>query len=297
MRFNFLLWGVVSTAVLHSACLAQSVTTPTPLHVEVEDKSPAPDPLLDLPPLPKGEVSLIGGTVAKMDPIFDRMVIRAFGGRDITVDFDVRTTVLRGTSAVSPREIRPGMRVYADTILKDRRTFAKTVRISTGASMGETRGQVTEYDPARKLLKVRDVISSQPFSVRLNPLTDIRDGGRAAQANELVSGTLVQVVFRSGFEGANSAQKIDILARPGSTFTFTGTIVVVDLRDGHLTLLETASDNTFEVALDSLSSDSKLRLKQGMDVVVQARFDGHKYLAQSVEPTSAPQQASPQQNP
>ncbi|MGC2195662.1 MAG: hypothetical protein WA628_13370 [Terriglobales bacterium] len=249
-----------------------------------------PDPLLDPPPLPKGEVSLIGGTVARMDPIRDRMVVRAFGGREITIDFDVRTVVLRGADPASAHEIRPGTRVYADTILKDRRIFAKTVRIQTSASLGETRGQVTAYDPVQRLLKVRDLISSQPISLRLNALTDIRAGGHPVQANGLVSGTLVQVVFHSGFEGVNSAQKIDILARPGSTFTFAGTIAVVDLRDGHLTLLETASDNLFEVALDSLSSDSKRRLKQGMDVVVQARFDGHKYEAQSIEPVPTPQQ-------
>jgi hypothetical protein len=294
MRVTFFLVGAVWAALVNSACLAQTLTAPSPLHVEIEGKAPAPDRVLDLPPLPKGEVSLIGGTVVRMDPIRDRMVVRAFGGRDVTVDYDVRTAVLRGTTATSAREIRPGARIYADTILKDGRIFAKTVRIDTNATPGETRGQVTGFDAAKGLLRVRDIISSHPFTVRLTGGTEIRAGGQPVQATELVSGTLVRVFFRSGFEGPNSVQKIEILARPGSTFTFSGKIAVVDLRDRHLTLSETSGDNTFEVALDSLSSDAKLRLKQGMEVVVQARFDGHKYQAQSIEPVSTSRQPTPQ---
>ena len=294
MRVTLFLVGTVWAAFVNSACRAQTLTAPSPLHVEIEGKAPAPDRVLDLPPLPKGEVSLIGGMVARMDPIHDRIVVRAFGGRDVTVDFDVRTAVLRGATTVSAREIRPGTRIYADTILKDGRIFAKTVRIETNATLGETRGQVTGYDAAKRVLHVRDIISSQPFTVRLTGVTEIRAGGEPVQATELVSGTLVRVFFRSGFEGVNSAQKIDILARPGSTFTFSGKIAVLDLRDRHLTLSETSSDNTFEVALDSLPSDAKLRLKEGMDVVVQARFDGHKYQAQRIEPVSTSQQPTPQ---
>jgi hypothetical protein len=283
--------GIVSAGVLLPSCRAQTPTAPSSLRIETEGKPSARDSSLDwdLPPLPKAEVSLIGGTVARMDPIRDRMVVRAFGGRDIKLNFDVRTQVLQGTTPVSMSEVRPGTRIYADTILKDGRTFAKTIRIETNATLGETKGQVTAYDAASGLLRVRDVISSQPFTVRVSSLTDIRSGGQAVRATELISGTLVQVVFQSASEGTSSAKKIDILARPGGTFTFAGRIVVVDLRDGHLTLTEATGDNTFEVALDSLSSDARLRLKQGMDVIVQARFDGQKYVAQSIEPLSSPQ--------
>lgn len=224
-----------------------------------------------------------------MDPIRDRMVLRAFGGKDLTLDFDVRTHILQGTNTVSVRDIRPGTRIYADTISKDGRIFAKTIRIGSGTPVGEARGQVIEYDASQRVLRVRDVISSQPFSIHIGAGTEIHADGRVVSASDLVAGSLVHVTFRSGSEGTNSAQKIDILARPGSTFTFAGRILVVDLRDGHLTLAENASENTFEVALDSLPQEAKLRLKQGADVIVQARFDGRRYQAQSVEPVSTPQ--------
>lgn len=285
----------LSLAVPYSDGFAQSSAPAAPAaRIELQRQPPAPDRLLDLPPLPNRQVSLIGGTISRVDPIRDRLVVRAFGGKDVTLAFDVRTTILRGSDPASARDLRPGTKIYADTIWKENQIFAKTVRIDTGSSLGATRGQVIDYDAAKGLLKVRDIISSQAFTLRLNSTTDIQSGGQSVQPTELVSGTLVHVTFRSGFEGANSAQKIDILARPGSTFTFTGRVIVIDLRDGHLTLAENESDNTFEVALDSISSEAKLRLKEGMDVVVQARFDGRKYEAQSIEPLPAPRYSSPQ---
>jgi hypothetical protein len=227
--------------------------------------------------------------VVRTDPIRDRIVVRAFGGKDLTLDFDVRTQILQGMNALSVRDIRPGTRIYADTISKDGRIFAKTIRIGRGVSVGEARGQVIDYDAAARVLRVRDLISSQPFSIHIGAATEVQADGRAVPATELVAGSLVHVTFRSGSEGNNSAQKIEILARPGSTFTFAGRIVVVDLRDGHVTLAESASENTFEVGLDSLSQDAKLRLRQGADVIVQARFDGRRYQAQSIEPMPNPQ--------
>jgi hypothetical protein len=243
----------------------------------------------DLPNLPKGPASLIGGTVRTVDPIRDRMVVRAFGGRDISIDYDVRTNVLRGAARADLREVRPGTRVYADTILNDGRIFAKTLRIEGGSVLGETRGQVLSFDSARGLLKVRDIISAQPLTLRLTSRTAIRSGDQPAPAGDLVSGTLVEISFQGVSDGPSVAEKIDVMARPGSTFVFAGRIAVVDLRDSHLTLYEQSGQNTFEVGLRSLPASERLSLKQGAEVIVHARFDGQRYEAQSIEPASGKQ--------
>ena len=243
----------------------------------------------DLPNLPKGPASLIGGTVRRVDPIRDRMVVRAFGGRDISIDYDVRTNVLRGAAHADLREVRPGTRVYADTILKDGRIFAKTLRIEEGAALGETRGQVLSYDPGRGLLKVRDIISAQPLTLRLTARTDIRSDDQPAHAADLLNGTLVQISFQGVSDGPSVAEKIRVMARPGSTFIFTGRIAVIDLRDSHVTLYEQSGQNTFEVGVHSLPASERFRLKQGADVIVHARFDGEKYEAQSIEPATGAQ--------
>jgi hypothetical protein len=243
----------------------------------------------DLPNLPKGPASLIGGTVRRVDPIRDRMVVRAFGGRDISIDYDVRTNVLRGAAPADLREVRPGTRLYADTILKDGRIFAKTIRIEGRSVLGETRGQVLSYDAARGLLKVRDIISAQPLTLRLTSRTDIRSGDQPARAADLVNGTLVQVSFQGVSDGPSVAETIKVMARPGSTFVFAGRIAVIDLRDSHVTLYEQSGQNTFEVGLHSLPASERLSLKQGADVIVHAQFDGEKYEAQSIEPATGAQ--------
>lgn len=237
----------------------------------------------DLPPLAKGRVSLIGGTVFRIDPIRDRMVVRAFGGRDVTINFDVRTCVMQGESVASMREVKPGTRLYADTILSDGRIFAKTVRVATNAAQGETRGQVSSYDSSRKILRVRDAISASDFNVQVTANTEIRSAGQPSTASALTTGTLVDVHFRPGAEGTNLAEKIEVLAQPGASFTFAGKILSLDMRNGYLTLIEPDSQNTFDVGLSSVPGDVRAQLKEGADVTVNARFDGTSYQAQNIQ--------------
>jgi len=283
----------ICTIAVWAALFAQdSPQSPNASVVEFPTGNPIasePGGFPDFPPLPTQGASLIGGIVTKVDPIHDRMVVRAFGGRNVTINFDVRTHMSRGTQPAAIGEIRPGTRVYVDTISNEGRVFAKSLRIAAAASLGETRGQVTGYDASKQLLRVRDIISSQPLALRITPGTDIHSGSQPVQAADLVTGTLVRIAFQSSAEGPGSAKSIEVLARPGSTFTFAGKIAVIDLRDSHLTLFESSGENTFEVGLGSLPPDERTRLKQGMEVIVHARFDGRTYQAQSIEPTAPAQ--------
>jgi hypothetical protein len=184
-------------------------------------------------------------------------------------------------------DVKPGMRVYADTILNDGRIFAKTVRVSTNAALGESQGQITGYDPNRRILRVRDAISSGGFDVQITANTDILADGQPVQITELRNGALVKVVFKSGADATNLAEKIELLAQPGRSLTFSGKILSIDLRNGYVTLVEPESQNTFDVGLDSIPAASRNQLKEGADVTVRARFDGTKYQAESVEPISS----------
>ena len=290
MCANFV-WAIVLASVLTAQEPVQLASSPSE-RPKSDSISVESGGYPDFPPLPKGAVSLIGGTVVRVDPIRDRMTVRAFGGRDVEIDYDVRTRVVHGTSPAAIRDIRPGTRIYADTILNERRIFAKTLHIDTSTILGETRGQVISYDAERRMVKVRDIISSQPLTFRLSSQTNIRAGNQPLQSSSLTEGTLVQIMFRSVADGPSAAEKIDILAQPGSTYTFSGQIAVVDLRDQHLTLYTSSGngENTFEVGLKSLPAQDRARLKQGLDVIVHARYDGRRYEAQSVEATNAPKQ-------
>jgi hypothetical protein len=229
--------------------------------------------------------------VRRVDPIHDRMVLRAFGGGDFTIDFDVRTRVMRGAAQAELRDVRAGTRIYVDSIQKDGRIFARALHIeNAGSILGETRGQILSYDAGRGLLKVRDRISEQPLSLRLTSRTEIRAGEQVVKPSELVAGSLVQVGFQGVSDGPSVVEKIEVMARPGSSVVFMGRIAVIDLRDSHLTLYERSGENTFEVGLHSLPASERLRLKQGTDVLVHAEFDGKTYEARSIEPVSSAHQ-------
>src|SRR5437588_4518519 len=88
------------------------------------------DPLLDVPPLPKGKVTMEGGTVAKIDPIRNRLVLTPFGAKEkMKLWFDERTHFYRGGRETTQAAIHQGDRVYADTMLDRPHVFARNIRI------------------------------------------------------------------------------------------------------------------------------------------------------------------------
>ena len=109
MRLSRFWWMVVCLGGFFVEARAQTVSPPAhpcdTLPVIANTDS------LDLPPLPQTQVSLIGGIVVRLDPVRDRMTLRVFGGRDLTINFDVRTCVTQGETLTSMRDVKPGMRV------------------------------------------------------------------------------------------------------------------------------------------------------------------------------------------
>jgi hypothetical protein len=101
------------------------------------------DPLLDLPELPKKQVTLIGGTVTKLNPIEDKLTVAPFGGgKQMRVVFDPRTKFIRNGVTAAQRDLRMGDRVYLDTMLNGTQIFAKTIWIQAEMPSGNGRGQV-----------------------------------------------------------------------------------------------------------------------------------------------------------
>src|SRR5437868_3842291 len=75
------------------------------------------DPLLSVPPLPKGNTTLIGGVVRNIDEIRNRMDVDPFGGGRIRVHFDERSHFFRDGVETTQLAVRKGDRVYVDTML------------------------------------------------------------------------------------------------------------------------------------------------------------------------------------
>ncbi len=239
--------------------------------------------LPDLPPLSKSKVTLVGGTIEKLDRVRDQLTVRPFGGGGrMKILFDARTRVYRDGQVTSPTDLKKGDRVYVDTILNGTNIFARNIRFNTNVPQGESQGSVISYNADRGELLVRDALSPQPMGVRLNSSTRILQGERVMSASQLEAGTLVAVKFDSENNGRDVAREISVLALPGATFTFAGELVAVNLRSGLLVLNSVTDHKTYEINFDPSKFAVDNNWQQGTDVSVQTRFDGTRYTAQNV---------------
>ena len=239
-------------------------------------------PSSDLPPLPPGQATVLGGTVMTVDHLRDRMVLQVFGGARTVVTFDVRTRVYRDGKAASPDDVKNGDRVYVDTVLNGTQVFARNINLGTAALSGQTSGQVVSFEPATGELTLRDTLSLIPWRMRLTPQTVILHGDRPASAAELQPGGLVAVAFLPSKDGRIAVQQISILASPGMTFTFSGRVERFDMRRGILTLVDPRDQKSYQVSFDPTVRALTRDVREGMDIKVLASFDGHSYTAQSI---------------
>ena len=261
---------------------AQNQSQPKP--APAADQTPAQrenlDPLLDPPPLPKGQVTLIGGVITHLDEVTNRMVVEPFGSKQkLHVAFDTRTHFYRDMKPISYREIRSGQRIYLDTMLNGTRVFAKTIWIQSSVDSGLGRGQIVDYDPERRILSIRDEISSQPLKMQLTPSTVIQENGSPAGTEALVRGALVAVNFGAQRE----LRQVNLLARPGSTFTFAGRVSYLDLSQKIIALDNRADSKKYDISVAAIAPSLIRQLHEGSEINVSTVFDGERYDARSID--------------
>jgi hypothetical protein len=80
----------------------------------------------------------------------------------------------------------------------------------------------------------------------------------------------------------NAANKVEILAERGNSFTFEGRIIAVDLRSHVLSLSNDTDQSVRELAIGSLDANSLALLREGTDVNIQAEFDGERYNVRTI---------------
>jgi hypothetical protein len=247
------------------------------------------DPLLDLPPLPHNTVTLIGGSVVRVDEIMNRMVVQPFGSKQkLNVAFDMRTHIFRDGQPITEREIKPGERIYLDTMLNGSKVFAKQIWIQTSLESGVGQGQIISFDSRRAVLTVRDELSSQPLKMHLTPATVIQKGDQSASPADLVEGSLVALSFGP----QRQLERIKIVATPGTVFTFAGRVTYLDMSRRMIALDNRTDRKKYDIYVDTIAPNLLKQIREGEDVDVSAVFDGNRYDARSVTPahsTSAQQ--------
>jgi len=239
-------------------------------------------PRLEIPPLPPGKTTLIGGTIQKVDHVRDRLVLQAFGGKRTAMLFDERTRVYRDGKTTSVDDLKDGERAYVDTSLDGVDIFARNIRISAQGPTGQSSGQIVAFQPKSGDLTVRDEISPDPVTMRVANNTVIVHGDRTVQADELRPGTLVTLAFSPRSGELPVVRQISILASPGTVFVFTGRIDHIDLRRGLLVLTDPRDNKSYDVYFDPASRHLARDLRPGVDVTVQAGFDGTRYQSREI---------------
>ena len=267
---------VLSALAQNQAPIDSSAAAPATTAAHREDY----DPLLDLPPLPRGTVTLIGGTVVRLDEVLNRMVVEPFGGsKKLRVHFDTRTHFYRDGKPISEREIRQGQRVYLDTMLTGDRVFAKSIWIRSAGESGTAWGQILEFDAGRGILTVRDVLSSQALKLHLTGSTRILKDHRPASERDLAQGELVNMNFTPQLE----LSEIEVVAVPGSTFSFAGHVTYIDLSRKLIAIANQSDGRSYDISVEAIARNLLRQLREGQNVSLRAVFDGNRYAAQTIE--------------
>jgi hypothetical protein len=236
--------------------------------------------LPDLPPMPRGKATLVGGLIGNLDRVQDQITVYVFGGQRMKVLFDERTQVYRDGKPASQRDLRNGQRVYLETVLDGPKIFARSIRALTQAPEGECHGQVVSYDRIREELVVRDSLAPEPIKLRLPSTVPVMREGQQV-STDLLPGALVSVHFQPDATGRSVARQVAVLATPGAGFTFVGRVSYLDLHAGRLVLVDPRDNKRYEVSFNP-NLRPRGELREGADVTVTAGFDGTQYSASSI---------------
>ena len=258
----------------------------TTIYPEVDPKSVLA-PKLDPGPLPENKSALIGGRVREIDQIRNEMTVDIFGkGGRLKVLFDPRTRFDRNGVATDQTSIKKDDQVYLDTQLVNHKVFAREVYIHTASGTADASGQVVSYNPKTRDLTINDQMSGSAVTIRLTPKTVIhsRDGGTGSDAN-LQAGTLISLKLSPGNGGRNEANEVDVIAQPGSQFTFYGTLTHIDLRSGTLAVDNKSDHKSYDIRFEPSQFSVTDDLKVGNEVAVNAVFNGRDYTARTLTVT------------
>jgi hypothetical protein len=172
--------------------------------------------------------------------------------------------------------------VYLDTMLDGSKVFAKQIWINTAPATGSGRGQVMAYDPGTGELTLRDELSARPAKFHLDPSTVVRSGNEKASASDLQPGALVTLNFGPQQGKFDTVREVDILAKPGATFSFFGPITYLDLSRRLIAVDNRPDNKNYEIYLETIPMGEVRKLHEGSIVGIKAVFDGQNYVAHEI---------------
>jgi hypothetical protein len=247
------------------------------------------DPILDPAPMPRTTTTLVGGIITGVDRMRNRLTLHVFGGNRWTVSFDERTHIFHNGRETTQMALKKGERVYVDTQLDNNKhdIFARNIRVGVAELPADADGQIIAIDTKHNELTLRDALNSVPVRFAVDSETRISNGQTPAAFKDVKPGTLVHVRFAASSPNRGLAREVNIIAVPGSTFTFAGKVTFLDLHRGLLAVQNSTDDKNYEIHFAPAAVSDRSNLGVGRDVLVRATFEGARYMAQSVSPTKA----------
>jgi hypothetical protein len=282
---HFLLLSASAFLYPASALCQQSRDVP-PIPATV---SPASD-LPSMAQLPAGKSTALGGEIGLVDSVRDQLTLNAAGMRPMKILFDERTQVFRDGARISVLDLRPTQHASIQTVLDGDKVFAVSIHVLSNSLENSFEGRVESYDPRTGEISIADGLSGEPLKLLVpGNAVVVREGQSAFSSapsgpSDIATGTLVTVKFRSEGEGRGIADHVSILATPGSTFIFDGSISQMDPHDGYFVLVSSQEDQSFRIFFGSANLPTLGDLRPGNHVRVTARYDGSRYVATSLTP-------------
>ncbi|HTK96187.1 MAG TPA: hypothetical protein VL382_11185 [Terriglobales bacterium] len=261
---------------------------PQPAQAGQPDEPAADQELFTTKPLPKSQVTLIGGRVRSVDHIRNRVSVDAFGGGRLKFAFDERTHIYRDGVETTQLAINKGDRIYIDSQLVEAKLFARNIRVVTQLIPADADGQLVAFNPGTGEIMMRDRISSQSIRVRLSKDTKItKQNDQPGTAADLQPGTLVSVQFSPERANRGTVQKVTVLAVPGSSFHFAGRITHLDMKDETLAIDNDSDHKSYDLRFDRAAISGPDELAVGADADITAVFQGSDYVARQIRVTQA----------
>jgi YD repeat-containing protein len=242
----------------------------------------------DLPPIPRGKSTVMGGEIRSVDPVRDQFTLKVFGGHPVKILFDERTQVYENGKRVDLLDLHPAAHASIETTLDGTKIFALRIHTLTELPEGETRGRVQSYNAHTGELTIDAAQSKQgitlkvPADVSVKNVSQMAGTSRPGSLSDITRGSLIDVTFRSSSSGHGEASHIDVLATPGASFVFSGSLTSVNSHAGRMVLVDSDDGQTYQIAYDPSHFHISHDLHQGSHVKISTTFDGSKYVASEI---------------
>lgn len=284
MRKRLLAVTIVGAFALGQGSMAQSTATAA---VARNGASPDAGSVPAMPPLPRGKSTILGGQIYRVDPVQDQFVLKVYGEKPMKILFDERTEVYHDGKRIPLHDLGPATHASVQTMLDGASIFAVSVHILSAQPEGTYQGRVFSFNPDTGVLVLTTAPDRPQFRLVVGNQTTFKRLGQEAFASaatgpsDLVPGSLVAVKFDSNNHGQGVATEISVLAAPGASFIFSGTVSQLDLPAGTLVLVDPRDNQSYNITFDAHAQVSQ-RLRVGQHVRLSADYNGHAYVATDI---------------